>query len=67
MKNHKKDIYTDIKRSNVHQRWRSMFIMIFLKEMRSVARFDWSDRLFQSLEPLYENFSGHLRSFSLVF
>ena len=26
----------------------------FLKDMRSVARFDWSDRLFQSLAPLYE-------------
>ena len=27
---------------------------IFLKDMRSVARFDWFGRLFQSLAPLYE-------------
>ena len=26
----------------------------FLKDMRSVACFDWSGRLFQSLAPLYE-------------
>ena len=33
---------------------RSMFIMIFLKGMRSVPPFDLSGRLFQSLAPLYE-------------
>ena len=38
----------------------------FLKDMRSVARFDWSGRLFQSLAPLYEILFAHLRSFSLV-
>ena len=31
-----------------------MFIVIFLKDMRSVTRFDWSGRLFQSLAPLCE-------------
>ena len=42
----------------------------FLKDMRSVARFDWSGRLFQSMAPLYEKlfwpfgelFFGILRS-----
>ena len=42
----------------------------FLKDMSSVARFDWSGRLFQSLAPLYEKpfwpfeemFFGILRS-----
>ena len=45
----------------------------FLKDMRSVARFDWSGRLFQSLAPLYAkvfwpfegNFLGILRSVAL--
>ena len=39
----------------------------FLNDMRTGARFDWCGRLFQSLESLYENGAGHLRSFSLVF
>ena len=39
----------------------------YLKDMKSLARFDWSGSLFQSLVLLYKNLSGDMRSFSLVF